>query len=368
MQVQSSNAYVGPIVRINPHEVHICDAQFYEEIYASSQRRREKDPKWVGTFPMPTSMVATVGHEHHRFRRNILNSYFSKRSVQKLAPRIESRIQRLMHRLKEQGSQSAMRVDSAFAALTADTVTEYLYGKSIGFLQDEHFGIGIRNAINTGASMVHIARFIPSLFKFMRKLPLPVTSFLNPGVGTLYTFQDSLYNGKPTKDTAGETTSTMLESLTGPSIPPHERTLARIQDEGLAIILAGTDTTARVLTVATFHLGRDRSLLLWLRGELTKNMPDFMASNVAMPSLADLEKLPYLVSIWWIMRTSRIGADKYPRRLLFWKHSVSQTQQWPDFRGLRQMRHSDIIIILSLQEYVLSLLPLGISKITCLTS
>lgn len=32
----------GPIVRINPHEVHCNDAQFIDEIYAVGGRKRDK--------------------------------------------------------------------------------------------------------------------------------------------------------------------------------------------------------------------------------------------------------------------------------------------------------------------------------------
>lgn len=35
---------VGPIVRVGPREVHIKDPDYYDDIYASSGRRREKDP------------------------------------------------------------------------------------------------------------------------------------------------------------------------------------------------------------------------------------------------------------------------------------------------------------------------------------
>lgn len=32
----------GPIIRINPYELHIDDLEFYDELYAGSTRKREK--------------------------------------------------------------------------------------------------------------------------------------------------------------------------------------------------------------------------------------------------------------------------------------------------------------------------------------
>ena len=289
----------GPIVRISPREIHICDPNFYDEIYSPSSRRRERDPKWIGSVPTPTSMVGTVGHEHHRFRRSILSSFFSKRSVHELAPRIEAKVHKLMQYLAHLShTQSVVLVDSTFAALTADTITEYIYGKPWGFLDDAHLGVGIRNAINTGVKSVHIARFIPFLYKLLRRLPVSIVAILNPGLAALYHFQDSLQAEMLTDSVSGRARvhHTILDRLTDPSLPPRERTLQRIQDEGLTFILAGTETTARVLTVATFFLARDKSVLYQLREELKQVMPLSMVLNPAMPRVSDLEKLPYLVS------------------------------------------------------------------------
>ncbi|KAK9589104.1 hypothetical protein V6Z90_006177 [Aspergillus fumigatus] len=50
----------GPIVRINPREVHIKDPYFYDELYAPISGMRDKDPKSVVIFSAPTSLVATA--------------------------------------------------------------------------------------------------------------------------------------------------------------------------------------------------------------------------------------------------------------------------------------------------------------------
>ena len=56
-------------MRINPRELHIKDPNFYDEIYAPSSRKRDKDPKFVTTLGFPNSVAATVGHDHDRLRR-----------------------------------------------------------------------------------------------------------------------------------------------------------------------------------------------------------------------------------------------------------------------------------------------------------
>lgn len=44
---------VGPIVRINPWELHINDPEYYDEIYAGGSKKREKWPYLCGQFGTP---------------------------------------------------------------------------------------------------------------------------------------------------------------------------------------------------------------------------------------------------------------------------------------------------------------------------
>jgi hypothetical protein len=90
----------GPIVRINPNEVHIDDPQFYPTIYSGGTRKVNKDVSTVAGFAVPNSAAATVGHAHHRSRRGYMNPYFSKRSIISMEPMIHEHISALCSRLE----------------------------------------------------------------------------------------------------------------------------------------------------------------------------------------------------------------------------------------------------------------------------
>jgi hypothetical protein len=58
----------GPIVRINPWELHVSHPDFYEELYAKVGRRRDKFQYHAAQFGNPESAFGTVSHDLHRLR------------------------------------------------------------------------------------------------------------------------------------------------------------------------------------------------------------------------------------------------------------------------------------------------------------
>jgi cytochrome P450 len=109
----------GPIVRINPEEVHVQDADFYDEIYSGATRKRDKWTFFTQSSGMPHAAFATDDHDLHRRRRAALNPYFSKAKVRSLQPRIEEALDKLMGRFDGfQQSGEPMTVSLAYAALT----------------------------------------------------------------------------------------------------------------------------------------------------------------------------------------------------------------------------------------------------------
>ena len=85
----------GPIIRINPREIHISDANFLDTVYAPSLVQRDKDEYQLRTLRVPTSIRGTVNHNLHKRRREALNPFFSKRNVLNLETVIVRKIDQL---------------------------------------------------------------------------------------------------------------------------------------------------------------------------------------------------------------------------------------------------------------------------------
>ena len=290
----------GPVVRINPRELHIKDSNYYDEVYAPSSKRREKDSGFVGAFASPYSMIATIGHDLHRFRRGLLNDFFSKKSVVELSPMMQEKASKLMRRFeKAHIDQTVLQLDDAFAALTGDLITQYSWGVSSGVLDDENFKNDIRHALNELSNYVHVNRFFPVLGTILRAMPRWFLGKIRPGATAVLDMQDFVTQQfTAEKSSAVSSRQTMFDALSDPSVPLAERSSRRLEDEGLIVLVAGTETTARTLTLAAFHLYQDKSLLPKLREELRPMMP----TPTTAVSWPQLEQLPFLVchlDLYW---------------------------------------------------------------------
>ncbi|KAI9926006.1 hypothetical protein ASPWEDRAFT_107650 [Aspergillus wentii DTO 134E9] len=296
-EIEKMHEKYGPIVRINPREIHINDPSYYDEIYASSSRIREKDPKFVSSFMADTSMVSTISHGHHRFRRALLNNFFSKKSILDLAPLVQSKVDKLMDRLEEAyKDKSIVELDAAFAGLTADVITQYCYGRSWDYLSHKDYNSTVRNTVNDITAWFHINRFFPFLPRLLEIAPLWLACKFQPGRPNLAQMQTNMHatlSAHEEKSHAKSSQQTIFDRLTDPDVPAEEKTATRLKDESLILLSAGTETTSRALTVMSFYLSRDPAMRSRLRDELKQVMPT-PTSPVTWP---ELERLPYLTGV-----------------------------------------------------------------------
>ena len=114
--IRDLHAKYGPIVRINPFELHISDPGYIDKLYASSASGEKRD-KWewyTKQFGTPGATFSTTPHNHHKIRRAALNKFFSTASVRRLQPLIEERVQQLLKRLRT--SSEVIPLNLAYAA------------------------------------------------------------------------------------------------------------------------------------------------------------------------------------------------------------------------------------------------------------
>ncbi|KAJ5826070.1 hypothetical protein N7474_003208 [Penicillium riverlandense] len=304
-EIERMHEIYGPIVRINPRELHIMDPYFYEDIHAGSSRKRAKDPRYAMAYGSPNSLVQTIHHDHHRLRRSFLSNYFSRRSVASLTPYIHEKVDQLIHRFEKAfNNDTVLHLQLEFAALTADVITHYSFGWSYGYLDNESSSRSndLIDAVNGVMSMFHVNRFMPFLITVFRAAPPALVRGLQPNMAGLFDLKarlrqqatDTIQKKMVEKvdfDAGGG--STIFDSLISSDVPAQERTLDRLEDESALLLGAGTETTARAITVSMFHLMSRPGLMHTLREELKT----VLSTPTSKASWADLEKLPYLTGV-----------------------------------------------------------------------
>ncbi|PYH91308.1 benzoate 4-monooxygenase cytochrome P450 [Aspergillus ellipticus CBS 707.79] len=306
-EIEKMHKQYGPTVRINPREVHITDPSFYDEIYASGKRKRNKDRHLVAFNTSPLSTPATMDHDLHRARRSQMSHFFSKKAVLELNQGIQAKVSLLVKFIERaHANNTIVPMSSAFAALTGDIITHYLYGQDSQYMSSPDLsGNIIWDAIAEITNSSHVFEFFPIIPILLRSLPARLMRVVQPKLAAVYDRQDQIE--EQSKQTLAEkgylsSAGTIYQALIHPDIPPEERSLARLRDESFIVLVGGTETAGATLTFAAYHIIRNRSIYVKLQNELRGAMP----TPTSFLDSSRLEQLPYLTGV--INEALRLGA------------------------------------------------------------
>jgi hypothetical protein len=133
-EIAKMHEIYGPVIRINPTELHCNNPEWIDLVYATGGKRREKNPFFVAQFNASGAGFATISHELHRSRRGALNRYFSKAAVSKLEGMIQDKAAILCTKFERLGGTGQpIDLTMAYSCLTTDVVTGKL---DLGIIRD----------------------------------------------------------------------------------------------------------------------------------------------------------------------------------------------------------------------------------------
>lgn len=304
--IRTLHAKYGPIIRINPYELHISDPDYYDDLYASSASG-EKRNKWewyTKQFGTPEAMFSTIGHDQHKARRAALNRFFSMASVRRLQPIIAERVNALIQRLQDvkdvKGDTGVIKANYAFAAFTNDVVMQYAYGRSDHRLDQENFGPEYHDAVLEAGKAAGLLKQMIWIFHLMQSLPEWLAVLLSPSFDLVLRIQRQIeqqiaqIKAQPRSTYSDLSHPTLFHEILQSNLPESDKSVSRLKDEAAIVVGAGTLTTSWALSVATYHLLASPRILNKLKTELTSAVPDFDSPIVALPVL---ETLPYLAAV-----------------------------------------------------------------------
>ncbi|KAL2181897.1 cytochrome P450-like protein [Thermothelomyces heterothallicus CBS 202.75] len=302
----------GPIVRIGPDEVHVNDAKFYKEMYGSSTHKRNKSPIWYWMHGLGAvgdqSMFITLDHDHHRLRKAGLGTYFSKRKVQELEPRVREKVLLLRQRLLERAGGAPVNLKDAFGGMALDIITQYCFNRCFGALDRPDLGREMNKLMGVGVKINPFARTFPTLARTVIKLPRWALKWSGL-VSTTAEFLDiadrlssearneairDLASGKYSRTDDADSRTVLHSMMRSDVLPEHEKTEKRLQADGMTLIAAGFDTTSRTLTVIFYHLLTKAHIRARVLDEIRTLMP---TPTSPLPTVAQLEQLRYLTCV-----------------------------------------------------------------------
>ncbi|KAH9905438.1 putative cytochrome P450 [Xylariomycetidae sp. FL2044] len=360
VEIEEMHRRYGPIVRINPNELHIADPN-WNAVYRYSAKSAK--PAWFymnffGRFPSTNSATS---HALHQLRRAPLQAYFASANIQRYVPAVEGLVGRLCGRLREAavaknktmmemmisdeddgkkkggkeynnnhnnnnnnaaaheeredeedddedavGGVPIVNLSDAFRCLATDVATGFAFGTPFGHLEeptfDREFNRSVKTVVRAGMWSRHCFGLVLPL---LHGMPEAVASRLNPAFGRMMIscVQRSMDKPEPAPGAHPD----MIQTLLASDLPAEEKTFPRLFSESRSVIMAGTETTATTLVTITASLLGDPAKLERLRAELReaertreREEEEGGGGGARRPEglgYAELKQLPYLTGV-----------------------------------------------------------------------
>ena len=266
----------------------------------------------------PNDMTfGTVGHMLHRRRRAAFSHFFSKASVRRLEPVVQSLVDVLCEKLSERiDTGSPVDMVHAYSALTQDLLPSIASLIAGMYLRWKTFLRCITNSCRSQLRFLTCAiplprisapisiaclpniriKQFPYMLLIMNRLPDWWVRATSPLIALLRAYQLEFTSQvqtilSHTDKTGSESHPTVFYSLRDDKdLPLSEKSLPRLVDEALSIVAAGTLTSMHMMSMTAYHILANPLILGRLVMELEKAMPDATTAS----SLQTLEQVPYL--------------------------------------------------------------------------
>ncbi|CAF3431566.1 unnamed protein product [Fusarium graminearum] len=321
----------GPIVRINPWEVHVGDPEFFSDLYTSPSPSRRRD-KWTfytqqsgaprTQVPHPNALaapktategsLAAIDHGLNKLRRSALIPLYTTQTVRELQPVIEERVEALLTAFMnyaEVSNGQPLDVMYPYSALTnvyLDVINEYAFARSDHLVEKPDFGAEVTNDLLIGTHMGPCVQQLDWVLTLVNALPESISNRCMPGWGGFLKMKNDIFEQIHSVDPPQSTGKwrmvgghpTMLSTRARST---REKNASRQAQESQISVQGGALTTSWAMSLATFHLLNRPETLRKLRDELFAAMPD---AYETVP-LSRLEKLPYLRGV--VKEALRLG-------------------------------------------------------------
>ncbi|KAK0375357.1 cytochrome P450 [Colletotrichum limetticola] len=293
----------GPIVRVGPNHLSINHPDGMAEIRGhrkSFTGENGKDP--VNALPNRDNIIGADRGDHSRFRRALAHG-FSAQSMLAQQPIIKGYVDTLFEKLRKasRGGEQTVDVEKWFNFTTFDVIGDLAFGEPFGCLEDSTYHPWVDLIFKSIKNMAMLTSFrrLPWL-KPLLMLTLPrelMGKYAQNRELSREKLRKRLELGKSRPDfvdamirkseSAGQVCRKLVANISIQAMSFEEMT-----SNAMVLIIAGSETTATLLTAATYFLATNPYVLAKLNDEVRSAFTT--EDEIDMLSV---QNLPYLLAV-----------------------------------------------------------------------
>ena len=294
-QVKALHDKYGEVIRISPNALVYRTPQVWKDIYGhrkKGQKSFPKDPQLYTPTPNGTEGVVTADEANHSRMRRLMSHAFSDRALREQETLLHAYADLLVQKLHEQvvegPSSKVVDIVRWYNYVTFDLIGDLSFGEPFHCLRDDHYHWWV--SLMLDAVKVSVYLKIPHVFPFLK----PLGKVLIPK--RLSERKDAVFQLTVDKVSRRLRRQTERPDFTSYILRHSHDGLGMTRDEidanAATFVLAGSETTAALLSGCTYHLLRTPKVYRRLVDEIRSSFK--AASNIQLSSVATL---PYLNAV-----------------------------------------------------------------------
>ncbi|KXH37991.1 hypothetical protein CSAL01_07922 [Colletotrichum salicis] len=314
------HAKYGLVVRVSPSRVHVSDPDYFKEPYGSGTKYTKDPDFFQSAGGIKYSIIMLIDPEVHKERKNTVQSLFSTKHVDQLAPVALDIVQRAMAKAQRAfENDQSINLQPFYQCITVDTIMPVLFDRQLNFVDSDEDEPPFLSMLAKFVDQFFLTKHFPMISHIAMSLPLSVARIILPDYVAfrkqcttwINEDEEKQRNGKTTTDDGRNTYFGLLLEAEKTKVS-HKLSQDALVDEALSVCFAGTDTNSIALSFGTYFLLRNPDKLQKMLDEL-KDAP---TNSDGLYEYHTVSKLPYLTAV--IKEILRLGSPVpgiIPRRV-----------------------------------------------------
>lgn len=279
----------GPVVRVAPNELLFSDPTLIKKIYGFTASYL-KTSFYTGFDDYGQPVLFTIRDRAlHRNRKKLMAHAFTESTAIQAEPLVVEQITKFLGKIDKQHG-AALDVYMWFRCLTLDIVSSIFMGETFGTLDKRNHEY--MDSVDAYFVIAGLKWQLPWLISLTSWIPWPRWQYFLGAQKRIYDLGRSSFKEYIERYGRSSGRKDALRKIIN-----GDKELPPLSDEQIAleigsVLVAGTDTTATVLTYLCWELAINPTLQEQLRGEIQKANIDLPASRV--PRYTDIRSLRLL--------------------------------------------------------------------------